>query len=258
MLVYSTGHLLIIRNFSSENLKQHVSEIGCLGIPWRSSVTLGFYCRGQIDSILVRNSRFCKPHVPLLQERGDGMFENLEFFDFKHNTSRAYVLMGLLLYYHNEITSLLEHSGTTFIWGSLWYFDLSYDICFNYPWRTLNALYHLPVMISTSETSSKSAELGFLQVCFRNILPKTTHKKAAVLLCRLSSRLDKHSGCSSGKKRLPRAFPLNLKQTNTTTKIKTNQPTNEKPSTPFPWTSHANWLPGFVLPFLLYCSQFYS
>ena len=106
---------------------------------------------------------------------------------------------------------------------------------------------------------SKSAEL-ILQVCLRNILPKTTHKKAFHFSIGFHQGWTNTQGILVEKDFYLEFFPLNLKQTNNNNKNKTqtNQPTNKKTLNSFPWTFYANWLPGFVLPFLLYCSQFYS
>ena len=103
---------------------------------------------------------------------------------------------------------------------------------------------------------SKSAEL-ILQVCLRNILPKTTHKKAFHFSVGFHQGWTNTQGVLVEKNFCLEFFLLNLKQTNNN-KIKSNQPTNQKTLNSFPWTFYANWLPGFVLPFLLYCSQLYS
>ena len=81
---------------------------------------------------------------------------------------------------------------------------------------------------------SKSAEL-ILQVCLRNILPKTTHKKAFHFSFGFHQGWTNTQGILVEKDFYLEFFPLNLKQTNNNNKNKTqtNQQT-KKPSTPFP------------------------
>ena len=80
---------------------------------------------------------------------------------------------------------------------------------------------------------SKSAEL-ILQVCLRNILPKTTHEKAFHFSVGFHQGWTNTQGVLVEKNFYLEFFPLNLKQTNTTTKIKPTNQQTKKPSTPFP------------------------
>ena len=81
---------------------------------------------------------------------------------------------------------------------------------------------------------SKSAEL-ILQVCLRNILPKTTHKKAFHFSVGFHRGWTHTQGVLVEKNFCLEFFPLNLKQTNKQlqNKTQTNQQT-KKLSTPFP------------------------
>lgn len=77
---------------------------------------------------------------------------------------------------------------------------------------------------------SKSAEL-ILQVCLRNILPKTTHKKAFHFSVGFHQGWTNTQGVLLEKNFYLEFFPLNLKQTNNNNKIKlkpTNKPKNPK------------------------------